>query len=352
MINDAPDLNGNARLRWVPALWAAVLVAAVLYFARSVFAPVAFALFAMAIVWPVQSSLQSRMPKLAALALTLVVTLMVFTLLGLAIVWGFSQIGHWILSNLNRFQTAYASATEWFDSHGIVVTGVLVDRFDVMWLVRLLQGLATRLQSMIGFALLAFTFMILGLLEVGHFGKRIRKLESEHPSWRWTETIERISGQFRKYMIVRTLASILTGVATWCFALLVGLELPLAWGIISFVLNYIPFLGPLAVVALATLFAVAQFESWQMMLIVCAGLTFIQFSIGSYLEPLLTGSALAISPFMVLFAVFFWSFLWGISGAFIGVPLTMALLVMCQQSASNRWIATLLSHSDDKAASP
>ncbi len=55
---------------------------------------------------------------------------------------------------------------------------------------------------------------------------------------------------------------------------------------------------------------------------------------------------------MVLFAVFFWSFLWGISGAFIGVPLTMALLVMCQQSASNRWIATLLSHSDDKAASP
>ncbi len=143
MINDAPDLNGNARLRWVPALWAAVLVAAVLYFARSVFAPVAFALFAMAIVWPVQSSLQSRMPKLAALALTLVVTLMVFTLLGLAIVWGFSQIGHWILSNLNRFQTAYASATEWFDSHGIVVTGVLVDRFDVMWLVRLLQGLAT-----------------------------------------------------------------------------------------------------------------------------------------------------------------------------------------------------------------
>ena len=118
---------------------------------------------------------------------------------------------------------------------------------------------------------------------------------------------------------------------TFCFALLVGLELALAWGAIFFVLNYVPFLGPLVAVVLATLFAAAQFESWQMALINLAGLSVIQFLIGSYLEPLLAGATLAISPFLVLFAVFFWSFLWGIPGAFIGVPLTIAFLTICEQ---------------------
>jgi AI-2 transport protein TqsA len=57
----------------------------------------------------------------------------------------------------------------------------------------------------------------------------MQKLEKEHPNWRLSEVTERISRQFRKYMAVRTLASVLTGVATLCFALLVGLDLAMAW---------------------------------------------------------------------------------------------------------------------------
>ena len=51
------------------------------------------------------------------------------------------------------------------------------------------------------------------------------------------------------------------------------------------------------------------------------------------------------TPFLILLAVFFWSFLWGIPGAFIGVPMTLALLTVCEQSPSTRWLATLLSGS-------
>jgi AI-2 transport protein TqsA len=98
-------------------------------------------------------------------------------------------------------------------------------------------------------------------------------------------------------------------------------------------------------VVLTTLFTAAQFESVQMTLIVLAGLSVIQFSIGSYVEPLLAGATFAISPFFVLFAVFFWSFLWGIPGAFIGVPVTIAMLTICEQHAASRWIAALLSDS-------
>src|SRR5262249_19136103 len=71
--------------------------------------------------------------------------------------------------------------------------------------------------------------------------------------------------------------------------------------------------------------------------ILFVGLTMIQFLIGNYLEPRITGAALAISPFAVIFAVFFWSFLWGIPGAVIGVPITIAILTLCEHSASTRW---------------
>lgn len=341
-------MDGAGHVRLLPTLLAAVLLAAALFFARSVFAAVAFALFVMALVWPIQSSLQAWMSKYAALALTVLLSLLVLTLLVSAITWGFSQLGHWVLGNVNRFQEVYFKSAEWLEGHGIFVTGLLVDRFDVIWVIGLVRAIAARLNSMIGFALLVFAFATMGLLEVAHFGRRMQKLEKEHPNWRLSEVTERISRQFRKYMAVRTLASVLTGVATLCFALLVGLDLAMAWGIIAFVLNYIPFLGPLAVVVLSTLFAAAQFESWQMALAILAGMSLIQFSIGNYIEPLFAGTALAVSPFMVLFAVFFWSFLWGIPGAFIGVPMTMALLVMCEQSASTRWIAILLSDSEGK----
>ena len=76
----------------------------------------------------------------------------------------------------------------------------------------------------------------------------------------------------------------------------------------------------------------------------------IQVSIGSYLEPRFSGSALAISPFIVVLAVFFFTFLWGIPGAFIGVPVTIAILSACELNPATRWIATLLSGpSHDKA---
>jgi predicted PurR-regulated permease PerM len=236
----------------------------------------------------------------------------------------------------------YTKANAWLERHGIFASALLAERFDVSWLVGFAQQVAARLNGMSGFALLIFAFTILGLMEVGEVGTRMAKLESRHPDLKLSQAAERIAGAFRTYILIRSLASLLTGLVTFCFALLVGLDRAPAWGVITFVLNYIPFLGPLAAVVLATLFAAAQFESMQMALIVLAGLSVIQFSIGSYIEPLLAGATLAISPFLVLFAVFFWSFLWGIPGAFIGVPVTIAMLTICEQHAASRWISVLL----------
>jgi len=142
--------------------------------------------------------------------------------------------------------------------------------------------------------------------------------------------------------------SLLTGVVVWSFALVAGIELATAWGVIAFVLNYIPFLGPLIVTVFPTLFVLVQSGSWEACFIVFAGLNFIQFFIGSYLEPRIAGAALSMSPFIVLLAVFFWSFLWGIAGAFIGLPIMIAILTICEQHKSTEWIALLLSGHERK----
>jgi len=94
---------------------------------------------------------------------------------------------------------------------------------------------------------------------------------------------------------------------------------------------------------LPTLFALAQFESVQLALVVLLCLAVVQFIIGSYLEPLLTGSTLSMSPFAVMFMVFLWSLLWGLTGAFIGVPILVAVLTVCRRLPSMRWLTVLLS---------
>jgi predicted PurR-regulated permease PerM len=67
---------------------------------------------------------------------------------------------------------------------------------------------------------------------------------------------------------------------------------------------------------------------------------------GSAIEPWLTGARLAVSPFMVLLAVFLGSLVWGIQGAFIGVPVLIATLVLCEEFPASRWVAELLSGRD------
>jgi predicted PurR-regulated permease PerM len=150
-----------------------------------------------------------------------------------------------------------------------------------------------------------------------------------------------IALKFRRYMLIRTVMSLATGILVWALATSSGLQLAIEWGVIAFVLNYIPFIGPFIATIFPTLFALAQFESWQAALAMFVGFNVIQFVIGSYIEPRVSGSALAISPFLVLFSVFLWTYLWGFFGAFIGVPISIAVLTLCAQHPSTRWVADL-----------
>jgi predicted PurR-regulated permease PerM len=208
---------------------------------------------------------------------------------------------------------------------------------------RLFQQIAVRLNGLIGFSLLILIFLTMGLLEAGAFAKNLRAIGDGPNGARLIDAGVKTAKKIRRFMLVRTLASLLTGLVVWLFALAFGLELAAAWGVMSFALNYIPFLGPLIATLLPTLFAFAQTGSWELAVVVLAALTVAQFLIGSYLEPLFTARTLVISPFFVVFSVFFWSFLWGLPGTLIGVPIAIAGLTICAEYPGSRWIAVLLS---------
>ena len=321
----------------------AVLLFAGLYFARSILAPVAFSLFVIAIVWRLQRTLETRIPRLLALVATLVVTLLVIAVLGYLIVWSFGTVGRWVIDNALRFQALYMQWTDWLEQHGILVTSFLIENFNAGWLIRAVQEIGGRLHGLLTFVVITFVFTALGLLEVDIARKNIESLSNKEAARTILEAGTLIADKFQRYMLVRSAMSVLTGLVVWAFALLAGLELATAWGVIAFVLNYIPFIGPLVATIFPTIFALVQFGSWQLAVIVFLALNLIQFLIGSYLEPRIAGAALSLSPFVVLFAVFFWAFLWGVPGAFIGVPIVIAALTLCEQRESTRWIAALLS---------
>lgn len=324
------------------ALIALVAVFTALYFASSIFAPVACALFIIALVWPIQKRLQNYLPRLLALAIVISVTVIVFFVFASLTAWGFSRVGRAVIADAGRFQSLYQQMAIWFDGHGIVIAGFWSEHFDMRWLIRTAQGITSRLNTTISFWLVVVVYLILGLLEVGDFEAKIRKLKNRNAARVLLNGSIATAAKFRRYMLIRTVMSVATGTMVWVLAYAAGLNLAAEWGVIAFTLNYIPFIGPFVATMFPTLFALAQFESWEAALAVFACLNIIQFVIGSYIEPRVAGSALAMSPFLVLFSVFFWAFLWGLFGAFIGVPITIAVLTFCAQHPSSQWLSGLL----------
>jgi AI-2 transport protein TqsA len=152
-----------------------------------------------------------------------------------------------------------------------------------------------------------------------------------------------IASQFRQYLIAITLSSALAGVAAGMFAFAMGVDLALLWGVISGLLNLIPTVGPAISVVPPTLFALLQFDGLARPAGVFLGLGLIQFLFGNFIDPKIGGRVMSLSPFLVLFAVVFWGWLWGSLGALIAMPLMAAVIIGCRQFESTQWIAMLFS---------
>ena len=162
-------------------------------------------------------------------------------------------------------------------------------------MLRNVQGIVTRLNTTLAFWLVVLVYVMLGLLEVDDIKRKLEALKERSAARVVLGGSTTIAAKFRRYMLIRTVMSLITGVLVWALATMSGLPLATEWGVIAFTLNYIPFIGPFIATVFPTLYALTQFESLQGVLMVFACLNVIQFAIGSYIEPRVAGRTLAIA---------------------------------------------------------
>ena len=160
---------------------AAIMICVAASQASAVFAPLALALFIIALVWPLQSWLQARMPALLALAVTMTFTVAVCHRLCLARRMGIWARGVSLIADSARYQAIYERAIDWLDDRGISVAGLWSEHFNVGWLLHWAGQITGRVNTTLSFWLIALLYVILGLMEVDVLRRRAGLISSPRP---------------------------------------------------------------------------------------------------------------------------------------------------------------------------
>jgi len=149
-----------------------------------------------------------------------------------------------------------------------------------------------------------------------------------------------------RYLGIKTLVSCATGFLAWLLTWSIGVDFPLLWGMLAFLLNYVPTIGSIIAAVPAILLALIQLGPGEA-LGVLLGFVTINLSFGNLIEPRLMGYGVGISPLVVFVGLIFWYWVFGPVGMLLSVPLTMVVKLMLEGDEETRWIAILLGSERD-----
>ena len=168
------------------------------------------------------------------------------------------------------------------------------------------------------------------LLEV-HFTKsKFRLAVTDDKQERVRDVMSKIGTEITSYISIKALASLLTGVMISIGLICIGMDFPLIWGVIAFIMNFIPIFGSLFSGALAVLFSILQFYPSPLPVILVGLLfLFVNVVIGNILEPRIVGRTMGISPFVILVSLSLWGWLWGFIGMLLAVPIMVIIKIIC-----------------------
>jgi AI-2 transport protein TqsA len=327
--------QGRVRAR-LQAVVAVVLVIAFLKWSAVATMPVAFALFLIALVWPLQRKLEKRLPSGVSFVLAVLALLLIVALFVVALWWTGQAVAERSSEYAPRLQAVYQQVQAWARSHGIDLG---TQEAGGSGLARRAAGAAASSVSLI---LLILALAILGLHEVRRFRNKAQDAFGEARGRHLIETVETIVSKYQRYLWARTVAALIQGVSVWLFSLAMGLDFAFVWGLLAFLLNYIPTIGSAVAVVPPVLFALIQFDGLGRPLAVLLGMALLQLLCGNYADPLIQGKLLALSPVVVLASIVFWGWVWGIPGALLGVPITIGIVIATDHFPKTRWIARML----------
>ena len=189
----------------------------------------------------------------------------------------------------------------------------------------ILSKLFSALTAIFGDAFMVLLYLVFLLLEEPIFPKKIKAMYPEK------ERFEQVNGMINKidhsignYVGLKTVVSLLTGFLSYFALLFIGVDAPMFWAFLIFVLNFIPTIGSLIATIFPAIFAILQFGEFTPGFLVLAIVGSIQLIIGNLVEPRLMGNTLNISPLVVFLTLSLWGVMWGITGMLLSVPITFS----------------------------
>ena len=187
-------------------------------------------------------------------------------------------------------------------------------------------------------------YMLFMFIEQSTFNKKFSALIPNKKEYKKARFIvDSIDDNMKKYLFMKTVLSGITGVLSYFWLQMIGVEFAGIWAFIVFVTSYIPTIGAIVACALPILYSLVTATSLQQPLLTAVGLIALQVIFGNILEPKFTGKTLNLSTLAILINLVFWGTIWGIAGMFFSVPLLVAIFIITAQFDSTRWIAILLS---------
>jgi predicted PurR-regulated permease PerM len=332
-------------------LWilSAVLVGAVLYFLRGIFRPFFVAIFLSVLLEPVvEGFTRWKIPKPVAVFIVMILAFAVLFLMGilvyasamsfveeypryeqrfLQVFRGTLALLHIPLEDFNRFlqEMDWTSAVQQLSIPSIVTRSV------------------GSFFSFLGNIFLVLLFMLYSLMGKEYLYVRIRKAYAPERAGRILAAVTKINHQLQRYLVTKTLISLATGLLATVILLAFGVDFAILWGVITFLLNFIPNIGSIIATIPPILLAFLQFGGLGRPLLVALCLILLQMTMGNGIEPRVMGRSLDLSPLVVILSLIFWGFLWGIVGMILAVPITAAFKIVAANVEPLRPVSVLLS---------
>ena len=248
---------------------------------------------------------------------------------------------------LSTLESAGLPISEWFDADRIDIGGL----FDVLG--GFVGGTVRGVANTVSDVLIVLIMLVFLLFETAGFGDKLR---AAFPGDRAVRQFAQITREMQRYLAVKTFVGALTGIVIGVYLTILDVDFAVLWGVVAFVLNYIPIIGSILAAIPTVLLTILQ-HGFGYAAIVAIGYIVVNVLVGNLLEPHLMGRRFGLSAFVVCLSLLFWGWLWGPLGMLLSVPLTMVVKIGLEHNPDWRWLAVLMSSSvelasDSPSASP
>jgi len=218
------------------------------------------------------------------------------------------------------------SLGDFFDFEGQSFTQLLSDWIDIPTYAASIASSLTGILASGGLILIYIGFLF---LEQGHFSKKISALVADpEKEGDVKRIINRIRDDIQKYISIKMFTSSLTGILSYTFLRIVEVDFAGVWGLLIFLLNFIPTVGSIIATIFPALIALAQSDGYTLFILVLVGIGALQVCIGNILEPRLMGSSFNLSPIVILLNLALWGYIWSIPGMFLCVPFLIIIIII------------------------